>query len=356
MTRFKADCLPVLIGSVPHRNHRHAVNLIFEYTEQIPLWPQLPHFKEEGMLLQFLPGLPGISQKENKIFVDSSGAEFEGQFLAFFEEYLSVVEGQTELENSRFAMGSKEAPGFTAFLEEAEKRKDRLIALKGQLTGPVTFCTGLVDQDGRALFYDEQMRDAAVKMLALRARYQTRKLAEIKEQPLVFFDEPGLAGFGSSAFITITPEDINNCLSEVFEGVREEGGLTGVHVCANTEWPVIFDTGVDIVSFDAYSYFDKLILFSDHLVSFFNRGGILASGIVPTTAELIEAENSDSLVRRWIDQLEQLEGLGISRQTVLKQTLITPSCGTGTVTEAQAQRVFEMTRDVSSAIRERFLR
>ena len=268
MKSFEADCQPLLIGSLPHLDHHDAVKLIFDHTPQIPIWPQLPHYREEGMMLQFLPGLPGITQKEEKVFIDSSGENFESEFLSFFEDYLGVVEGAVELEDSRFVMATKDAPGFELFLKEARQRQDDLIGLKGQITGPITFCTGMADQQGRALFYDEQLRDAAVKLLAMRARYQTRMMARVKERPLLFFDEPGLAGFGSSAFITITPEDINSCLSEVYEGVREEGGLTGVHVCANTEWPVIFDTGVDVVSFDAYSFFDKLVLFSDHLVAF----------------------------------------------------------------------------------------
>lgn len=355
MNSFEADCRPVLIGSLPHLEHGAAVKLIFDHTPQIPIWPQLPHYRNEGMMLQFLAGLPGITQKEDRVFIDSSGADFETEFLAFFEDYLGVVEGAVDLEDSRFVMTPDDAPGFELFLEEARQRQAGLITLKGQITGPITFCTGLADQQGRALFYDEQLRDAAVKLLAMRARYQTRMMARIKERPLLFFDEPGLAGFGSSAFITITPGDINTCLSEVYEGVREEGGLTGVHVCANTEWPVIFDTGVDVVSFDAYSFFDKLTLFSDHLIAFFNRGGILASGIVPTTAELIERETTENLVDRWIGQLEELEELGVPKEQVVKQTLITPSCGTGTVTEQQASRVLEMTRDVSAVIRERFL-
>lgn len=355
MNGFEADCQPVLIGSLPHQNHRDAVDLIYAHTPHIPIWPQLPHYRREGMLLQFLPGLPGITQTEDKVFVDSSAESFENDFLSFFEDYLGVAEGAKELADSRFAMDEADAPGFTLFLETARQRQDELVALKGQITGPITFCTGLTDQDGRALFYDEQLRDAAVKLLAMRAKYQTRKMAQIKGRPLLFFDEPGLAGFGSSAFITITPEDINTCLSEVYEGVREEGGLTGVHVCANTEWPVIFDTGVDVISFDSYSFFDKLVLFADHLVAFFNRGGILASGIVPTTAEFIERETAEHLVDKWIGQLEQLELLGVPREQVVRQTLITPSCGTGTVSEEQTRRVLEMTRDVSAELRRRYL-
>lgn len=354
MTQYSADCRPVLIGSLPQRDHQEAVDLIFKYTPEIPLWPQLPCYKNEGMMMQFLPGLPGVTEKDDKVFVDTSSPDFEADLLAFYEDYIAVTEGLTDIDGSRFAMSGEEAAGFDLFLERAEREKDTLFGLKGQVTGPVTFCMGMVDQDSRALFYDDQVRDAAVKLLSLKARYQTRKMAAIKEQPLVFFDEPGLAGFGSSAFITVTPEDIHACFSEAFDAVKAEGGLTGVHVCANTEWSVIFDSGVDVVSYDAYSYFDKLLLFSDELVSFINRGGILATGIVPTDPEFIEAEDRDGLVRKWFTQLEQLEKLGLPRERIFTQTLITPSCGTGTASEKQAARVLELTRDVSAAIRAQF--
>jgi len=352
-TVFSANALPVLVGSMPHADHRQAVDLIFAATPQIPIWPQLPKYPIEGMLRQFLPGMPGVTELDGKIFVDAQGADFDERFLAFFEEYLLVEEGGAALEQSRFAMSPEEAGGFFAFLEEAERRREQLTALKGQITGPITFCTGLVDQDGRAVFYNDQLRDAAVKLLAMKARWQTRMMARVKEQPLIFFDEPGLAGFGSSAFITITPADIAGCFSEVFAGVHQEGGLAGVHVCANTEWSVIFDTAVDIVNFDAYSYFDKLLLYPRQLISFFDRGGILASGIVPTAAEQISVETAASLADKWFDQARQLGRLGIDERTVFEQTLITPSCGTGAISEALAEAVLRLTGEVSALVRAR---
>jgi len=355
MFSFKANSLPVLIGSLPLTDHRSAVELIFEHTPQIPLWPQLPVYKSEGMLQQFLPGMPGITVRDDKIFIDSESEGFDSELLAFFEEYLMVLEGTVDIDASRFKMTPGEAGGLFFFLEFSEMYAVHLTALKGQITGPITFATGLVDEKGRAIFYNDQLRDAAVKLIALKARWQTRKLAAIKEHPLVFFDEPGLAGFGSSAFITITPEDVKSCLSEVFEAVHEEGGLAGVHVCANTEWSIIFDSGVDVISYDAYSYFDKLILYPEHLRSFFKRGGILASGIVPTAPEYIDIEDVESLTEKWQEQTAQLQELGISPDTLYHQSLVTPSCGTGTVTEAQARKVLELTRDVSARIRCQYL-
>jgi hypothetical protein len=188
-------------------------------------------------------------------------------------------------------------------------------------------------------------------MLGLKAQYQVKKMSEIISPAIVFFDEPGLSGFGTSAFITISKEDIIGCLSEVFDAVRAEKGLNGVHVCANTEWSLLFEAGVDVLSYDAYGYFDRLVLYADHLRAFFDRGGILATGIVPTAAEYIATATVDALVEKWYDQTAQLEAIGISRQTVFEQTFITPSCGTGTVSVEQAVKVLELTRDVAEAIR-----
>lgn len=351
MSQFLPNCLPLLIGSLPLENHTEATELIFDFTPRIPLWPQLPVYKEEGMILQFVPGLPGVTTENGKIFIDTDSPTFAMDLLAFYEEYLMVTEGGAALDGSRFQLSQDVANGFYTFLAEAEKGKQNLIGLKGQTTGPITFCTGLVDQAGRAIFYNDQLRDAAVKHLAMKARWQTQKMADVGGQPIMFFDEPGLAGLGSSAFITITKEDIVTCFHEVFAAVRAENGLTGVHVCANTEWPVLFASGVDIVSYDAYSYFDKLALYSDDLRKFFARGGILASGIVPTTPELIDLEEVDSLVEKWFDQSRQLQAIGIAEKTVYQQTLITPSCGTGTVSVDQARKVLALTKGVSEKIR-----
>ncbi len=351
MSPFKPNCLPLLIGSLPSDNHRESVELIFDYTPQIPLWPQLPVFKQEGMIMQYVPGFPGITERDGKVFVDTGKTGFEEELLAFYEDYLMLSEDGADLDGTRFILSREAANGFYDFIEIAAEKKDELVALKGQTTGPVTFCTGLVDQAGRAIFYNDQLRDAAVKHLAMKAKWQVRRMAELCDRTIMFFDEPALAGLGSSAFITVTDDDIKQCFAEVFDAVRMEKGLTGVHVCANTEWSVIFESGVDIISYDAYSYFDKLVLYGDHLKSFFRNGGILATGIIPTSPEFIDVETAQSLTEKWLKQMQELVTLGIPENTIYEQTLITPSCGTGTVTGSQALRVIELTKAVSERIR-----
>jgi methionine synthase II (cobalamin-independent) len=262
-----------------------------------------------------------------------------------------IAETAAKLDDSRFALSEKEAQGFFTFLEIAGRHRQQLVALKGQITGPITFCTGVVDQDGKAIFYNDQLRDAAVKMLAQKARWQTRQMRNIADRALLFFDEPALAGLGSSAFITISAEEIIASFAEVFEAVRAEGGLVGVHVCANTEWSVIFDAGIDILSYDAYTYFDKLLLYPDHLRRFLEQGGILATGIIPTDEEHIDIESAASLAAKWERQTDQLGQLGFPREAIVAQTLITPSCGIGSISETHARKVLKLTHDVSAIIR-----
>jgi len=229
------------------------------------------------------------------------------------------------------------------------------VAVKGQITGPITIGTGVTDQNKRAVFYDNQIMDAAVKLLALKARWQVKQLSKFGCPVILFFDEPGLTGFGSSAFISITREEIEACFEEVIGAVHAEGGLVGVHVCANADWSLILESAADIVSFDAYSFFEKFLLYPEQVKKFLASGRILAWGIIPTLrAEDIEKENADSIVANWEGKVSQLEKLGISRAIIEDQSLITPSCGTGSLSLEHVKKVLRMTKEVSSKLKKKY--
>jgi hypothetical protein len=208
------------------------------------------------------------------------------------------------------------------------------------------------DAEGRAIFYNEQLRDAAVKLLAMKARWQVQQLKRFGRPVLIFFDEPGLAGYGSSAFISISKAEIQSCLKEVIDAVHQEGGLAGIHVCANADWSLLLESSTDVVSFDAYAYFDKFALYPEQIRRFLERGGILAWGIVPTlNAEDIDNETAESLTAGWWEKVKKLERMGIESARIQSQALISPSCGTGSLSLLHAKRVLALTRSVSQSIR-----
>jgi hypothetical protein len=344
--------LPILIGSMPLADHRAAADLVFQTTPQIPVWVQLPVHPEEAMVPQFAPGMPGLKRGAKGIYVDLEDPAFNDELAAFYEEFLAVTEGTQPLESSRFVMGEDTAGGFQVLRERLRAGDATPVAVKGQVTGPITFGLGLKDQQGRAVFYDPNARDAAVKLLALKAAYQVRALQTAGCPVIVFIDEPALAGFGSSEMISISAEAIAASLEEVNAAIHAEGGLAGIHVCANTDWGMVLGTSVDIVNFDTYAYFDRFLLYGERVQDFIARGGIIAWGLVPTgSAEALEAATTADLVALWRAQCLELAAIGIDPQRLRAQSLISPSCGVGSLSLAQAQKVLDLTREVSAAIR-----
>lgn len=352
---WHADCLPLLIGSLPLDDHRAASRLIMDYTPAIPLWVQLPAFPQEGMIPQFLSGMPGVAQVDGKTVIDTAADAFDNDLLRFFEDYMTVSDAPERLEGSRFTLSDDAGGGMTALRDTLSRLPTTPVAIKGQVTGPITFCTGLKDQDGRAIFYNETLRDAAAKHLGLNARWQIRTLARPDCPVIIFVDEPALAGFGSSELISISRDEILTCLQEVIDAIHAEDGIAGIHVCANTDWSLVLASGVDIVNFDAYAYFDRFVLYGSAIEAFLSRGGMLAWGIVPTLEpDAIQRETVARLHAGMQDRFRQVESLGIDPLALRRQSFITPSCGLGALGLELATRVLTLTRDLSASIRATF--
>ena len=352
--RFQANGLATLIGSLPVSDHREAYSLIFDHTPDIPLWPQLPGNPKEGMLNQFSEGIPGFVEEAGRTYFDIQTETFAEEMLAYFEQYLAALDDPSLLSGSPFAVSRERAQGLFA-LKEAVAGK-AVAAVKGQMTGPFTLLTGLHDREGRAAYYEPTIREMVVKGLSLKAVWQVRLLAQAQAPVILFIDEPALAGLGSSAFLGVSLEELGQELNEVIGAAQAAGGLVGVHVCANTDWEFLLSTSLDIVSFDAYGFFDKLAACKEAVFGFLGRGGIIAWGIVPTgEKEYIEQETAESLLARWEAQAAQLVGGAWDYQALLRQTLITPSCGTGSLPLAHAKKVLALTRDLSKLLRDKYV-
>ncbi len=351
---FHANCLPILIGSLPLVDHQEAMQLILTHTPEIPLWPQLPKNPREGMVRQFLTGLPGLIDDGNRYWIDTDAPAFEQEMAAFYEDYMRVEEDPGCLHSSRFALGMDSAPGFSTLLRSLRENPSGHLTAKGQVTGPVTTGIGVKDQHGNSIFYDDNLRDILIKLLSMKAWWQVAELQKYigAIPPVIFIDEPGLVSFGSSGFGGISREMVSDAVAEVIGVIKKAGGLAGVHICANGDWGPALSSAADIISFDAYFYFANFVLYKEQLISFLSRGGILAWGIVPTGDPLVVAEESvDSLFRKWQEQVALLAAFGFSEEQLIRQTLIAPSCGTGSLTPELAKKVLAMTEELSQKAR-----
>jgi len=345
---FNPCCLATAIGSFPHRNPASACRIILENVSEIPFWPQLPKidFREE-MEIQYCEGLPGVilDDEKKRMYFETSG-DLTGALEKFYESYMN--------DNLDFF---KITHAFSRGLYAMEKQLAQvdissIIYFKSQVTGPVTTGLGRVDEKKRAIYYNEVFRDVIVKGMEMKARWLIRKFSFLGCPQVCFIDEPILSAFGSSTFVTIQREEIIRHLRAVVKAVHKEKALAGLHCCGNTDWTIFVDAGFDLISFDAYGFGETVAYYPEKISAFLEKGGALAWGIVPTS-EKINEETPDSIVTKLESLIAHLASKsGMNESLIWEKCLLTPSCGTGSMTEELSEKVFHILSNVSKILRQ----
>lgn len=113
---------------------------------------------------------------------------------------------------------------------------------------------------------------------------------------------------------------------------------------------MLLETGIDILSFDAYGYLDKLVLYPAELDKFLQRGGTIAWGIVPSMP-LEQVPSVEALLKQLNEGIDRLVKKGVDRQALSNQAILTPSCGLGSLAQDEAEVRLDLLRDISHQMR-----
>jgi len=332
--------LATAIGSMPHKDANYAVRFVLEnFKGDIPFWPQLVNLGfKENMYAQFSEGLPNIKIEQDKLFFNiKSGVDSQ----AFFENIDNL---------GYFKISEDFASGFYKLIECLKKGGLKFNYLKGQVTGPITFSLKVCDENLRCSIYNEELFEIIKIHLAKKALWQIDKLKGFCNKVIIFIDEPYLSSIGS-AYVQVKREDVVESLNFIISEIKNEGGLSGIHCCANTDWTILLDTNVDIVSFDAYSYFGEFSLYTEKLRAFLEKGGSIAYGIVPASDKIWD-ETLESLLKKLNSEFRALIDAGLDEKMVLSQFILTPSCGIGSLKEKLGENILQATVSIRETLSE----
>lgn len=318
------------IGSFPFTDANETIDIIFSTSGEIPFWPQLPkRSPEENMYSTFIEGVPSVvTDKNNETAYinteDTSGIE---QF------YENVFNENLEA----FRISEKAAPGFYRFLERLKEIESGVKFIKGQLTGPFSMGLGLKDEKGKPIIYNFGYFDIIKKALNMKAKWMVAAIKKLypEKEIIIFFDEPYLVSFGS-AYVSISKNETISLIDEVISGVNAK---RGIHCCGNTDWSVLLNTGIDIINYDAFNFLETIFYYKEELVKFFERGGWISPGIVPSSEEVLKTTRDD--IQGILAKFNTLtDTLGLIRKP--REYLITTSCGLGSLSAEEARRAMEL--------------
>lgn len=346
---MNSNCAATCIGSFPDTDSEKLCKELLMRFYEVPLWPQLPKRSFfEGMYLQYSEGFPflSIDEEKKRIFMGNDET-FENELEEF---YKNVIEENI----SSFNISEKFAKGLYDFikLKDEIKRKNPLW-IKGQITGPVSFGLTVTDENRKPIFYNSNMKEALLMGLKMKAFWLVNELKKLHPRVIISIDEPYLASIGSGV-ISMKPEEILTDLTEIVKAIKGKEALVSLHCCGNTDWSVILKTGIDILSFDAYNFGENILLFENDVRNFFRNGGYIAWGIVPTNEEIYDL-TVEALFKRIMSLMSGFEKKGFNIKEILKKSFITPSCGMGTLSVEDSEKIQNLTVSLSDKIRSEIL-
>lgn len=208
------------------------------------------------------------------------------------------------------------AAGFYAF-ERACKSNifGQAVALKGQITGPITLAHCLF-VDGKPLATLPEILAEFTDYLCRLGLWQVRRLKRFGKPVLLFIDEPALT-LGTHSPLSLTS------LQNVVAALRSAGAYVGIHCCASELPDLICRVKPDIISFDAHQGLEAFLSNPD-VQAFIGEGGWLALGMVPTWIDLGQFDVMQAFVRL----VSAIEGKYDLSQLV-SRSFITATCGLG---------------------------
>jgi methionine synthase II (cobalamin-independent) len=344
MSNTEFNCLPTIIGSMPHTDPQKACSLITQHLKDIPAWPQLPRLSFlENMYVQYSEGFPNIVVENDRIYVDTA-RDFQQPLEGLYAAYLAD-------DYSKYSFGPEYAAGFYAFIEQKNFSPR---AAKGHVTGPLSWGLTVTDDNKRSILYHDILGDAVPKLLKLKAAWQENELKKISKNTIIFVDEPYMSAYGSSvaAGPFSSPQKVAEMIDEVFEGIS---GLKGLHCCGNTDWSVLLNTRLDILNFDAYNYAESVSLYPEEIRKFLARGGAIAWGIVPNDGVSVGNETVASLRDRLEEAMAPFTRNGVRFRDLAAHSMLTPSCTLVPLGEEAAGQALELLTGLSDEMRKKYL-
>jgi len=306
---FQAACGTTAMGIMPHKDVDKALDLALHL--DIPFWPQLPHVSlYEDMYVQSSQNFPGIEINFEKGRLSFHTAKFQESL----EDYFTKMD-QTET----YALTPEYSVVFRKFLS---KNLERYRAIRGQITGPVSFGFKVLDENLKPIIYNDEVKSILFDFMQKKVNLQYQELKAKNQNAFVWVDEPGL-GYVFSGLSGYNDQQAKEDYYQFIQGIE---GPKGMHLCAEVNLPYLLELGVEILSFDAFQIGFMPKQYTSSVAEFIKKGGVISWGIIPTELRTLETQTPEKLATLLSSYWEVVsENTDLSLDRIAGQALIAPA-------------------------------
>lgn len=344
------------IGSLPHNDLTKAINVVKKDFPQIPFFPQLKNInKNEDMIIQFLEGLPSfLPSKLENFTIDSDSEEFFEDLETFFTDYEKITSENNAEILEHYGISKDFSSSFEEFENIIKTTKPQFA--KGQIVGPFTLATTLQDNNGKAVIYDETLKDIIVKLLSLKALWQIKRIKKANPDttPIIFMDEPSISQLGTSAYMTISEAEVIQMLKEISDIIKANGGISAIHCCGKCDWSIPMKAKIELLNPDAYTFAENFSIYYKMIENHLLSGGKIAWGLIPTLdVDALRGTTLKNLIEKFEQAVKYLTNKRIDEKLIIDNSLITSSCGAGSLSIENAERAMDLVSELSKELKAR---
>lgn len=344
------------IGSLPHNDLTKAMNVVKKDFPQIPFFPQLKNInKNEDMIIQFLEGLPSfLPSKLENFTIDSDSEEFFEDLETFFTDYEKITSENNAEILEHYGISKDFSSSFEEFENIIKTTKPQFA--KGQIVGPFTLATTLQDNNGKAVIYDETLKDIIVKLLSLKALWQIKRIKKANPDttPIIFMDEPSISQLGTSAYMTISEAEAIQMLKEISDIIKANGGISAIHCCGKCDWSIPMKAKIELLNPDAYTFAENFSIYYKMIENHLLSGGKIAWGLIPTLdVDALRGTTLKNLIEKFEQAVKYLTNKRIDEKLIIDNSLITSSCGAGSLSIENAERAMDLVSELSKELKAR---
>ena len=344
------------IGSLPHNDLTKAMNVVKKDFPQIPFFPQLKNInKNEDMIIQFLEGLPSfLPSKLENFTIDSDSEEFFEDLEKFFTDYEKITSENNAEILEHYGISKDFSSSFEEFENIIKTTKPQFA--KGQIVGPFTLATTLQDNNGKAVIYDETLKDIIVKLLSLKALWQIKRIKKANPDttPIIFMDEPSISQLGTSAYMTISEAEAIQMLKEISDIIKANGGISAIHCCGKCDWSIPMKAKIELLNPDAYTFAENFSIYYKMIENHLLSGGKIAWGLIPTLdVDALRGTTLKNLIEKFEQAVKYLTNKRIDEKLIIDNSLITSSCGAGSLSIENAERAMDLVSELSKELKAR---